>query len=274
MGRQREEEPETFAQVQALELSAIHAARQRDGMAASASPDRLVGLALSGGGIRSATFCLGVLQALAKRSKLTCFDYLSTVSGGGYIGAWLSAWVNRDGLLEVEKALKPRVGIDAPPEPAAVNWLRQYSNYLAPRLGLLSADSLTLIATWARNVFLNLVIFVSLLVVVFLIPRVLVAPALVVMTHHAVGAGYAAAWFGFFVFPTLIAVNLSSVVDKDSQGGVNWLTTTPGVFCTVIASGVLATVLASLSLFSRESHASEHLTGLAWGSPRFWRWPH
>src|SRR5262245_7660408 len=41
----------------------------------------LTGIALSGGGIRSATFCLGVLQALAKADLLKRFDYLSTVSG-------------------------------------------------------------------------------------------------------------------------------------------------------------------------------------------------
>lgn len=64
-------------------------------------------LALSGGGIRSATFALGVLQAIARdrnpgadqlppdkqtefaRSRLSRFDYLSTVSGGGYAGAFL-----------------------------------------------------------------------------------------------------------------------------------------------------------------------------------------
>jgi predicted acylesterase/phospholipase RssA len=45
--------------------------------------DQLTGIALSGGGIRSATFCLGVLQALAKENLLKRFDYLSTVSGGG-----------------------------------------------------------------------------------------------------------------------------------------------------------------------------------------------
>ncbi|HEY0953860.1 MAG TPA: patatin-like phospholipase family protein [Roseateles sp.] len=65
---------------------------------------RFTGLALSGGGIRSATFALGVLQALAGRrrdpaqpgkpagfrdSLLSRFDYLSTVSGGGFIGAFL-----------------------------------------------------------------------------------------------------------------------------------------------------------------------------------------
>ena len=47
-------------------------------------------LCLSGGGIRSAAFSLGVLQALAQRQLLREFHYLSTVSGGGYIGAWLT----------------------------------------------------------------------------------------------------------------------------------------------------------------------------------------
>jgi hypothetical protein len=48
------------------------------------------GLALSGGGIRSATFCLGVVQVLADAKLLIQFDYLSTVSGGGYLGSFLS----------------------------------------------------------------------------------------------------------------------------------------------------------------------------------------
>ena len=54
------------------------------------SPETLVGLALSGGGIRSATFCLGVMQALTRRGWMKHVDYLSTVSGGGYIGSSLS----------------------------------------------------------------------------------------------------------------------------------------------------------------------------------------
>jgi Patatin-like phospholipase len=52
-------------------------------------------LCLSGGGIRSASFALGVLQVLARHDLLFCFDYLSTVSGGGYIGSCLSAWRHR-----------------------------------------------------------------------------------------------------------------------------------------------------------------------------------
>ncbi len=49
------------------------------------------GLALSGGGIRSATISLGVLQALARRGRLESFDYLSTVSGGGYTGSFMGS---------------------------------------------------------------------------------------------------------------------------------------------------------------------------------------
>ena len=55
-----------------------------------------VGLSLSGGGVRSASFCLGVLQALDCTSALKRVDYLSTVSGGGYIGSTLSAAMSRD----------------------------------------------------------------------------------------------------------------------------------------------------------------------------------
>src|SRR5215813_4570491 len=55
------------------------------------SVDR-VGLAFSGGGIRSATFNLGILKALHELHVLKYVDYLSTVSGGGYIGAWWTAW--------------------------------------------------------------------------------------------------------------------------------------------------------------------------------------
>ncbi len=52
---------------------------------------RLAGLAFSGGGIRSATINLGFAQALHRAGLFAHFDYLSTVSGGGYIGAAISA---------------------------------------------------------------------------------------------------------------------------------------------------------------------------------------
>src|SRR5207302_293625 len=51
---------------------------------------RRAALCLSGGGIRSGTFALGLLQGLARHKLLQKFHYLSTVSGGGYIGSWLT----------------------------------------------------------------------------------------------------------------------------------------------------------------------------------------
>ncbi|HIO96299.1 MAG TPA: hypothetical protein EYG71_00030 [Leucothrix sp.] len=46
-----------------------------------------LGLALSGGGIRSASFAMGVTQALDRYQLFDEVDYLSTVSGGGYMGS-------------------------------------------------------------------------------------------------------------------------------------------------------------------------------------------
>ena len=111
-------------------------------------------LCLSGGGIRSATFCLGVIQALAaydvttgtfrddgkqpakpQNSLLGRFHFLSTVSGGGYIGSWLSSWRRYDDFPRVWNELTSRP--DGPDvEPPEISWLRAYSNYLTPRVGV------------------------------------------------------------------------------------------------------------------------------------------
>jgi predicted acylesterase/phospholipase RssA len=63
-----------------------------------AAEKSLIGLAFSGGGIRSATFNLGVLQVLARNKLLRSMDYVSTVSGGGYIGGWLMGWMYHQGI--------------------------------------------------------------------------------------------------------------------------------------------------------------------------------
>jgi len=104
----------------------------------------LIGLCFSGGGIRSATFNLGVLQGLQELDLLRQVDFLSTVSGGGYIGSWLVANVCR-----TKHWLGRLTSWDQ-----SIGHLRQYSNYLAPRLGALSADTWTMWASWARNAFL------------------------------------------------------------------------------------------------------------------------
>ena len=45
------------------------------------------GICCSGGGVRSAAFNLGALQALQERGELNTADYLAAVSGGSYIAA-------------------------------------------------------------------------------------------------------------------------------------------------------------------------------------------
>src|SRR5262249_40569672 len=120
--------------------------------AAHALPEKRAALCISGGGIRSATFGLGVLQGLARCGLLNKFHYLSTVSGGGYIGSWLSAWINRAGLTSVTTQLALQKGQATPnPEPIEIQNLRSYSNYLSPRLGMFSADSWTLVGSYLRN---------------------------------------------------------------------------------------------------------------------------
>jgi hypothetical protein len=125
--------------------------------AIDADPAELGALCLSGGGIRSATFALGAIQGLARFHMFPHFHYLSTVSGGGYIGSWLSAWRSLHSDESVFAALNAaeREGGD-PPQIAG---LRADSNYLTPTLGLLSADTWTVITLYVRNLLLNWLLF-------------------------------------------------------------------------------------------------------------------
>jgi hypothetical protein len=134
-------------------------------------------LCLSGGGIRSATFALGVLQGLAHHNLLNNFHYLSTVSGGGFIGSWLSSWIahHRNGIQGVSQELQQRGASKLQPEPAAIQHLRRYSNYLTPQIGLFSGDTWALLGTYARNVTMNLLILLPLLFAAVLLPRLFVA---------------------------------------------------------------------------------------------------
>jgi hypothetical protein len=121
-----------------------HKAKWSRRIATGEDVDNLVGVALSGGGIRSATFNLGVLQHLQELDLLRNIDYLSTVSGGGYIGAWLVGNVRRTRYW-----LSRMTSWDK-----SIEHLRRYSNYLAPNNGVLSPDTWTMWGTWIRNAFL------------------------------------------------------------------------------------------------------------------------
>ena len=223
-----------------------------EGAPAEVTEHELLGLALSGGGIRSATFSLGVLQALAAEGKLTSFDYLSTVSGGGYIGSWLSTWIARTSIDEVQTGLSGSPSIAASGaanaarvEPPEVAWLRRYSNYLAPRIGLFSADALTLIATWGRNVFLNLIVLVAFLVTLLLLPRLALTDIEWGFAHTTI-VGTCAALLGA-VFLLFIAFNLWK--QAQPTHGYSWWVSKAGVFTTVMLPGMVATLAGVTWLF-------------------------
>lgn len=200
--------PDDFNQAGCLDdqLAAIY--RQ---IHALPSPVGRSALCLSGGGIRSAAFAFGALRGLARAGVLQRFHYLSTVSGGGYIGAWLTAWIHRhfkkhredahrpprahrlsdianlfasvgDGRLSGDRPPEPdqvaspgdgRLGGDRPPEPDQVAHVRRFTNYLNPSTGAFSLDTWTLGAVYLRNLLLNWLVLLPLLVAVLIVPRIL-----------------------------------------------------------------------------------------------------
>jgi hypothetical protein len=168
----------------------------------------LIGLSLSGGGIRSATFNLGVIQAFAREHLLSHVDYLSTVSGGGYIGSWLSSWVYRrcrsgtfgpNHIAQIESELnrKPK-NVEDKAEPDQIRFLRQYSNYLAPRLGTLSGDTLAFVGVYIRNLLLNQIILVAFAFALLGIPWIL---------------GLTIPWILYYVIPQCLGL----VLEGDSK---------------------------------------------------------
>jgi Domain of Unknown Function (DUF1080)/Patatin-like phospholipase len=165
---------------------------------------QLAGLAFSGGGIRSATFNLGVLQSLARRELLSKFDYLSTVSGGGYIGSWLMAWIKRCGIKDVRAGLRPERGKHpGDDEPQQIHFLRRFSNYLTPKLGWLGADMWTVITIYVRNVVLNFIVLGAAFALVLLVPRWIALGA---------GLGWKAVPFQIFAFVVAVGALFAATI--------------------------------------------------------------
>ena len=142
-------------------------------------PRQLFGLALSGGGIRSATFNLGLLQGLHELGFLRGFDYLATVSGGGYTGAFWTYWRKRH-----PSAVFPDRVEHATAEPIEIRHLRRFSRFLSPSLGVFSYDTGRMLVALVNAVvpsllctfaFLSLVLMASIAIAGF----VLVAPGIV-----------------------------------------------------------------------------------------------
>jgi choline dehydrogenase-like flavoprotein len=141
------------SEVEQIEAAAVFGRRDAIGQVRNAAtpaqttlPEDCVGLALSGGGVRSATYCLGVLQALAGANVLRRVDFLSTVSGGGYAGGFLGRlYTNLSGVANPAARVRAILTDANAPE---IWWLRRYADYLA---GGGRSDVETALAIFARN---------------------------------------------------------------------------------------------------------------------------
>lgn len=201
-------------ELEALERTAIGARRKAAGLEPDGGPP--VGLALSGGGIRSATFCLGVLQALAEADLLRRFDYLSTVSGGSYIGAFLGRLFSRRSE-ELRKALVPpprSEEVATSPAPGLVGrilteprskplaFLRENGRYLSPNG---SGDYSLAASVVVRNLVAVHVVLGTCLLTAFLLAqsiRILV----LALTVRIGGPGAAFGPAGWFLPAALVGV--------------------------------------------------------------------
>ncbi len=187
LNKQREQKKENRIQARIAHgyedvLAAEEACKKADGPLLQILHGMSAGaVCFSGGGIRSASFCLGVLQGLARfsahrtpkpntKSVLAGLDYLSTVSGGGYIGSWLMAWASHSKYERIIELLAHPADTATDPEPQPIRHLREYTSYLAPRYGF-SLDTMTLFAIVLRNLILNWMILVPALMFLLCVPE-------------------------------------------------------------------------------------------------------
>jgi len=136
------------------------------------------GIAFSGGGIRSSIFCLGVMQKLAASGIFKHADYLSTVSGGGYIGSALAWWLSGKTLREPDSAADDLDAAENLPWGTAdpndvgqggneiLTHLRKNGNYLIPGNGITLLSGIGIVL---RAVLLNLLVWIPIVSAIFIV---------------------------------------------------------------------------------------------------------
>lgn len=196
-------------------------------------------LCFSGGGIRSGSFNLGILQGLAEASPLTRFHYLSTVSGGGYIGGWLQTLIaekNGD-IATARDELRGPNGADS-----AIGRLRRYTNFLSPDPSPTSTDSFAGIALYLRNMLLNWLLLLPLLLAITLPP--IVARTFVSQTHQSWIVILLAGLLGTWVAAqTAVALPSHERAGKDADDAKTirrWIIGPFLAWTVLMASGVVA----------------------------------
>jgi Patatin-like phospholipase len=204
-----------------------------------------IGLALSGGGIRSATVSLGVMQKLAGAGLLKHVDYLSTVSGGGFIGSALTWWLHNQGNRknQYDVGEKFPFGTVDPKLPelfqsrsTPLQFLRSNGNYLTPGNGISLWSGISI---FLRAIFLNLMIWIP-------------VTALIMLILFAAGRLPFLKGLPFFV-RTVAPGSLETVAEVvGSSGQIELNQTIPPVF---LLSILIAIALFALFLLGSISHS-------------------
>ncbi len=152
------------------------------------------GIAISGGGVRSATLGLGMIQAFIEKGVFKHFDYLSTVSGGGYIGACLTSLMSEEppyedaeGEKEIDNAKfsATEIGLDPDTSPFVnmnandgyqaadktrmgvrhqIHHLRTHGEYLTPDKGIFSWEVMRAVGSLLSGIWYNIAMLFFILV--------------------------------------------------------------------------------------------------------------
>jgi predicted acylesterase/phospholipase RssA len=161
--------------------------------------NEIVGLAMSGGGVRSAAFCMGALQGMAGAGLIDRIDYLSTVSGGGYVGTAMTIAMSSDGA---KFPFAKDENVDG--ETDHTQHIRDNSRYLLPK-GLKSLPSG--VAVYLRGLAASAIIVMPIVLLaaaltIFLFPNLCdleahasgTAPYLAELSAFFGGTGYPLTW--------------------------------------------------------------------------------
>ena len=211
---------------------------------AEALPPPLVGLAVSGGGIRSASFSIGAFQALAEVGLLSAVDVVSSVSGGGYASSLLCAWAyrHREGMKGIAAELSK--SIDGGP---TVQWVRRYCAYLAPSLRSgMTREALGWLLAYASGLFVVVLQMSLLILAALLLPQYMVAAHQWLLTDGpSMGAGLGLESAGASAVTLSLFIGLFRSASENRNGNGSGIPTRaewrrppvsfPGliVFCTV-----------------------------------------
>jgi hypothetical protein len=208
-------------------------------------------LCLAGDGLRGAFFDLGVLEGLARYGLLGKFHYLSTVSGGSYIGAWLSAWRHHaedEAAVLSAIAAGPSESMQNPVGRPVVQ-LSEVNDFLMARRGVLSFGMWTRCGAYARNLLLIWLVYGPLFLTFLMVPKIYLALVVFAWKAPVIARMMAFGAATIFLFYALTVREFRKIASLAGRGA-GWLHPKKEVLVPLSLSGAL--FCAAAPLWDRE----------------------